>query len=395
MCGDDRPPCHRDRVVERIGVTARVGSLMTVASNRRTAETASGSGVTTVTDAMPEAPRTAAIVSTSMASDVLPDVPGQQRASRVLAADSFLTAMIADVGRAAHEAPILPADRLEQCDELGWLHDWHRGNRGGDGFGAWGTALAKVLAEAGERRPALDPSRRSRGGNQYQPYQHRLPRRGAIAVECSGDHRLRRGLGWVDDGSARGAVANTRVNLEQWRPSIADGATLVSLAKGIELGTLMRMSQVVTQVTGVDQRQVAVISARISPRRLRSDNRPRQWSRARIPAGPSRCSAPEHRLFPAVHQRRRRGHRSRWSLQERHSPGMRYGGREGSGRKHRRRNNHPGLAEIMRLGIALGAKPETLAGLAGVGDLVATCTSRSPAIGLRGAAGEGRAWTRR
>ena len=34
-----------------------------------------------------------------------------------------------------------------------------------------------------------------------------------------------------------------------------------------------------------------------------------------------------------------------------------------------------GLAEIMRLGIALGAQPATLAGLAGVGDLVATCTS--------------------
>ena len=34
-----------------------------------------------------------------------------------------------------------------------------------------------------------------------------------------------------------------------------------------------------------------------------------------------------------------------------------------------------GLAEIMRLGIALGAKPATLAGLAGVGDLIATCTS--------------------
>jgi glycerol-3-phosphate dehydrogenase (NAD(P)+) len=34
-----------------------------------------------------------------------------------------------------------------------------------------------------------------------------------------------------------------------------------------------------------------------------------------------------------------------------------------------------GLAEIMRLGIALGAKGATLAGLAGVGDLVATCSS--------------------
>ena len=45
-----------------------------------------------------------------------------------------------------------------------------------------------------------------------------------------------------------------------------------------------------------------------------------------------------------------------------------------------------GLAEIMRLGLALGAKGTTLAGLAGVGDLVATCTSprsRNRAFGAR------------
>jgi len=50
-----------------------------------------------------------------------------------------------------------------------------------------------------------------------------------------------------------------------------------------------------------------------------------------------------------------------------------------------------GLAEIMRLGIALGAKPATLAGLAGVGDLVATCTSpqsRNRTFGQRLGKGE-------
>lgn len=35
-----------------------------------------------------------------------------------------------------------------------------------------------------------------------------------------------------------------------------------------------------------------------------------------------------------------------------------------------------GLAEIQRLGIALGAKPETFVGLSGIGDLIATCTSK-------------------
>jgi glycerol-3-phosphate dehydrogenase (NAD(P)+) len=34
-----------------------------------------------------------------------------------------------------------------------------------------------------------------------------------------------------------------------------------------------------------------------------------------------------------------------------------------------------GLAELMRLGMAMGAEPQTLAGLAGMGDLVATCMS--------------------
>lgn len=44
-----------------------------------------------------------------------------------------------------------------------------------------------------------------------------------------------------------------------------------------------------------------------------------------------------------------------------------------------------GLAEMTRLGVALGAKPDTFAGLAGLGDLVLTCTgalSRNRAVGV-------------
>lgn len=50
-----------------------------------------------------------------------------------------------------------------------------------------------------------------------------------------------------------------------------------------------------------------------------------------------------------------------------------------------------GLAEIMRLGVGMGAQPETLMGLAGVGDLVLTCTdnqSRNRRLGL--ALGQGK-----
>lgn len=50
-----------------------------------------------------------------------------------------------------------------------------------------------------------------------------------------------------------------------------------------------------------------------------------------------------------------------------------------------------GLAEMMRLGLAMGAKPQTLSGLAGVGDLIVTCTSchsRNHTVGERLGKGE-------
>jgi glycerol-3-phosphate dehydrogenase (NAD(P)+) len=50
-----------------------------------------------------------------------------------------------------------------------------------------------------------------------------------------------------------------------------------------------------------------------------------------------------------------------------------------------------GLAEMTRLGVALGARPETFSGLAGIGDLVATCASmqsRNTQVGVRLGRGE-------
>jgi len=82
-----------------------------------------------------------------------------------------------------------------------------------------------------------------------------------------------------------------RANLEQWTDLLADGATLVSLAKGIELGTLMRMSQVIVSVTGVDPAQVGVISDRTWPVRSPKANPRPPSSHAAIPAARLRCSA--------------------------------------------------------------------------------------------------------
>src|SRR5690606_33047694 len=120
------------------------------------------------------------------------------------------------------------------------------------GAGAWGTALAKVLADAGNdvtlwaRRPEVaEEINETRRNTRYL-----------------GDAELPKTIRATSDAAAALAGACTvllavpsqtmRDNLTQWTGLIGPDVTLVSVAKGIELNTLMRMSQVVTQVTGAD-----------------------------------------------------------------------------------------------------------------------------------------------
>lgn len=131
------------------------------------------------------------------------------------------------------------------------------------GAGAWGTALAKVLVEAGgpetevtlwARRPELaERINATRSNPDYLPGTSLPP---GIRATADAAEALR-GASTV----LLGVPAQTlRSNLERWAPLLPEGATLVSLAKGIELGTLMRMSQVIVAVSGADPAQVAVIS---------------------------------------------------------------------------------------------------------------------------------------
>ncbi|CAN5425945.1 NAD(P)H-dependent glycerol-3-phosphate dehydrogenase [soil metagenome] len=255
------------------------------------------------------------------------------------------------------------------------------------GAGAWGTALAKVMADAGS--------------------DVRLwARRGVVADEINSTRRNTEYLGDVDlparirattdpaealEGVTTVLLATPsqqlRANLSDWVPLLDPGATLVSLAKGIELGTLMRMSQVITQVSGFDPAQVAVLSgpnlaAEIAAEQpaatviacpdsgravtlQRSLNTPyfRPYTNADV-IGTEIGGACKNVIALAC--------------------GMAAG--VGLGENTAAAIITRGLAEIMRLGIALGAKGATMAGLAGVGDLVATCSSprsRNRAFGER------------
>lgn len=244
------------------------------------------------------------------------------------------------------------------------------------GAGAWGTALAKVLADAGSdvvlwaRRPEVAEEITTRHTNHtYLPGIALPPAVRATADPADALHGVRTVLLGVPSQTLR-------ANLDQWREHLDDGATLVSLAKGIELGSLMRMSQVIAEVTGVDRGQIAVVSG---------PNLADEVARAQPAATVVACSDSGR----AVALQRALSTRYLRPYTNSDVAGTEIGGAcknvialacgmaagVGLGENTAAAIITRGLAEIMRLGIALGAKTATLAGLAGVGDLVATCTS--------------------
>ncbi|OBH25687.1 glycerol-3-phosphate dehydrogenase [Mycobacterium sp. E342] len=247
------------------------------------------------------------------------------------------------------------------------------------GAGAWGTVLAKVLVEAGgpettvtlwaRRSDVADRINATRSNPDYLP-DTVLPA-GIRATTDAAD---------ALDGASTVLLAvpaqTMRANLEGWVPVLPEGATLVSLAKGIELGTLMRMSQVIVSVTGVDPAQVAVISGP----NLASEIAECQPAATVVASSDSGRAVALQRMLNTGYFR---------PYTNSDVVGTEIGGAcknvialacgmaagVGLGENTAAAIITRGLAEIMRLGIALGAKGATLAGLAGVGDLVATCTS--------------------
>ena len=249
------------------------------------------------------------------------------------------------------------------------------------GAGSWGTAFAKVLADAGRDVTLWAPPARSwpprsaeTGTNpDYLPGVALPPAR-------SGPPRRRRGAGRAPSSSCsrcrRSACGTT------WRagPPLPDRTPrCVSLMKGVELGTAKRMSEVIAEVAGVRRRT----RSRSCPgpnlaREIAAEAADRHGGRLHRPR-PRRAAAaglPSRRYFRPVHQHRRRRLRARRRGQERHRAGRAaWPSGMGFGDNTRASLITRGLAETARLGVALGADPLTFAGLAGLGDLVATCSS--------------------
>jgi len=244
------------------------------------------------------------------------------------------------------------------------------------GAGSWGTTFAKVLADAGTevslwaRRPeAAEAIGRYRENADYLPGV-RLPDRLTATADATA------ALAGVDVVVLAVPAQTLRGNLEVWFGLIPPNATLVSLAKGVELGTCKRMSEVICEVAVVRPERVCVLSGPNLAREIAAEQ-PTATVVAcvdhdRAVAVQRACSAPYFRPYThtdVVGCELGGAVKNVIALACGIAVGMGFGDNTLASIITR------GLAETSRLGTALGAEPLTFAGLAGLGDLVATCNS--------------------
>jgi glycerol-3-phosphate dehydrogenase (NAD(P)+) len=259
------------------------------------------------------------------------------------------------------------------------------------GAGAFGTALAVHLANAG--RQVVLCTRRA---------EHLAEMRAAAE---NADHlpglRLPASLDLTDNWSDAASAAKTvvmavpsrfaRATIAPIAHAIPSDAILVSLTKGIEAESLVTMTQMLAQIAPHVSR-IAVLSGPGFAAELA-----RGMPAALVAAAYEDVTAGQvQELFAA---RPLRVYRSRdvigvelagalknvIAVAAGISDGLELGSSARAGLITR------GIAEIMRLAVAAGAKSETIAGLAGMGDLVLTCTgalSRNRSLGLALARGE-------
>ncbi|MBT8228119.1 MAG: NAD(P)-dependent glycerol-3-phosphate dehydrogenase [Dactylosporangium sp.] len=244
------------------------------------------------------------------------------------------------------------------------------------GAGSWGTAFAKILADSGRnvvlwaRRPGIADMIREKGRNPDYLPDLKLPE----SVTATTDPRD--ALRAADLVAIAVPSQTLRSNLAAWAGALAPDSTLISLMKGIELGSSKRMSEVIVEAAGVSADRVAVVSGPNLAGEIALEQ-----PAATVVAGidSDRTTIVQRALITRYLRPYTNDDVIGCELggAVKNVIALAYGMAIslGLGSNTRATLITRGLAETARLGTALGADPRTFSGLAGLGDLVATCVS--------------------
>ncbi|MEY4275645.1 MAG: hypothetical protein RIS26_108 [Actinomycetota bacterium] len=244
------------------------------------------------------------------------------------------------------------------------------------GAGSWGTTFAKVLADAGNhvviwarREDVVEEINTQHRNGDYLPG-IRLPK-SLVATDNAAE-------AMADAEQVYLAVPSQslRNNLENWGSAIPDNAILVSLMKGVEKETGLRMSEVIAEVTGANHDRIVVVSG---------PNLSLEIAQEQPTASVAASTNPESAR--AVAQASSNSYFTTFTNKD--VIGTEFGGilknliavaigivnGVGYGENTKASIMTRGLAEISRFARAHGAKKKTMVGLAGLGDLIATSES--------------------
>jgi len=244
--------------------------------------------------------------------------------------------------------------------------------------GSWGTALASVLADNG--RDVLLWTRNEQQAREIN--EMRRNRRFLGDMELSARITATTSLREAVEGAAAVVLvvpsAGMREVAAAIRPHLSKDALVIHATKGFEAGSLTRMTDVIAgELPDYDPRRIVVLSGPshaeevirrcpttvvVAAQELAAAEAAQDWfmnGYFRVYTNPDVAGVEVGGALKNI-----------IALGAGLSDGLGFGDNAKAALLTR------GLAEIARLGTAMGASPPTFAGLAGIGDLIVTCTSR-------------------
>ena len=244
------------------------------------------------------------------------------------------------------------------------------------GAGAWGTTMAQVLADAGNDvliwgrdLDVVNEINYSCSNQKYLPSV-------LLPSQMRATNRITEAMAHSKTFVLAIPAQSLRPKLEEWRIAFPTDALLISTLKGVEVSTHMRMTEVIIDVLKVNPNKVAIITGP----NLANELVLRQPAAA-VAAAPTLelahklqaiFTTPYFRVYTSSDVL---GCELAGAIKSVIALGVGIAVGLGLGENTQAMLITRGLNEVARLGAAHGADPLSVAGLAGLGDLVASCSS--------------------
>jgi glycerol-3-phosphate dehydrogenase (NAD(P)+) len=243
------------------------------------------------------------------------------------------------------------------------------------GAGSWGTTFAKVLADGGaevslwaRRKEVADEINSSHRNGDYLPGVN-LP----ANLTASAD------IAEVLAGASQVYLSvpsqSLRENLVEWGKLIPADALVVSLMKGVEKDSGLRMSQVISEA-GIDTSRIVVVSGPNLALEIAAEQPAASVAASEsLDSAKQVASAASNSYFTTFTNTDVIGTEFGGILKNLIAVAIGIVNGVGYGQNTKASIMTRGVSEISRFAVAFGAKPKTMVGLAGLGDLIATSES--------------------